>query len=45
MGIDQGRIGRAAAKLMEDLEQLGEIPPEAGLFAWWRRVLSGRGEG
>lgn len=24
-------------------QAIGEIPPERGFFAWWRRVLSGRG--
>ncbi len=24
-------------------ERLGEIPPEYGFFAWWRRFVGGRG--
>ncbi|MEJ7815961.1 MAG: hypothetical protein WKF53_12380, partial [Rubrobacter sp.] len=24
-------------------QQLGEIPPEQGFFAWWRRFVGGRG--
>jgi hypothetical protein len=24
-------------------ERLGEIPPEYGFFAWWRRIVGGRG--
>jgi len=24
-------------------EILGEIPPERGFYAWWRRIVGGRG--
>jgi len=43
-GLDHEYPGRA-----EDLETmrrhhelLGEIPPERGFFAWWRRFVGGR---
>ncbi len=26
-------------------EILGEIPPERGFYAWWRRIVGGRGRG
>jgi len=26
-------------------EQLGEIPPETGFYAWWRRFFGRRGRG
>ena len=46
-GLDHTYAGRA-----EDLqtmrrhhEQLGEVPPESGLYAWWRRFFGRRGRG
>jgi hypothetical protein len=44
-GLDHTYAGRE-----EDLdtmrshhERLGEIPPERGFSAWWRRMVGGRG--
>ena len=43
-GLPHEYAGRA-----DDLEvmrrhhsQLGEVPPESGLYAWWRRWVGGR---
>lgn len=40
---DYPRRQEDLATMRHHHERLGEIPPERGFFAWWRRVLSGRG--
>jgi hypothetical protein len=43
-GVDHTYPGRAddLQTMRRCHEQLGEVPPESGLYAWWRRVVGGR---
>ncbi len=44
-GLDHEYAGRVddLETMRRHHERLGEIPPEVGFFAWWRRVIGGRG--
>jgi hypothetical protein len=44
-GLDHDYPGREAdlVTMRRHHERLGEIPPERGFSAWWRRFVGGRG--
>ena len=44
VGLDHRYPGRDADidLMRRHHELLGEIPPEVGFFAWWRRFVGGR---